>query len=83
LALIDSAFVSLVEMRRQGNKSPVRPLRVELKRKPAQHEENEAYYGCRVHLQRDNTAAGQIRGFCAATSAGGSRTFRTWPGNWG
>ena len=32
--------------------------------------------------QRDSTA-GRIRGFCAATSAGGSRTFRTWPGNWG
>jgi len=50
LALIDSAFVSLVEMGRQGTKSPLRPLRVELKRKPAQHEEHEAYYGCRVHF---------------------------------
>jgi hypothetical protein len=50
LALVDSAFASLVEMGRLGTKSQLRPLRVELKRKPAQQKEHESYYGCRVHF---------------------------------
>lgn len=48
LALIDSAFVSLVEMGRQGTKSQLRPLRVEMKRKPDHQEQHESYYGCQV-----------------------------------
>ncbi|HEY5705762.1 MAG TPA: AraC family transcriptional regulator [Terrimicrobiaceae bacterium] len=50
LSLIDSAFVSLVEMGRLGTKSQLRPLRVELKRKPSQQKDHESYYGCRVHF---------------------------------
>jgi AraC-like DNA-binding protein len=54
--LVDAVFASTLEIGRCGTGQPLHPLRVELKRNPADREIHEAHYGCRVKFKAPRNA---------------------------
>ena len=54
--LLDAAFASVLELGRSGTQQPLHPLRIEMKRAPANGEMYETFFGCRVKFKARRSA---------------------------